>query len=379
MKIEKVLTIIPSLYDGGAEKFTADLSLGLVNNNEITTLIYNSKQTTYMYGGVLHDLQIPESNGILKRLKRQLIIKNEIKKFKNCWSPKVSISHMLMANMLNIITKRDEKTICVLHGEWSIKTGKSKVLDLVVKHYYSKADIIVSVSKFIKNKFDNYYKLSVPHKVIYVGVDIPSVEKKSKNELSIDLPENYIVYVAGFRPVKNHILLLDELELYLKEQDVSLVLLGDGPLRKKIEREIFKRGLQEKVIVLGNLSNPYPIIKKAKVSLLYSSSESFSLAVVESMALGVPVVATDCGGPREIIVKETENNINLPFRNEFGILIEKPESNNHNTLISEIDLLLKNKTVWQNISVNGKIRAKDFSIEKAREDYNNLISKMITT
>ncbi|MCB0456602.1 MAG: glycosyltransferase [Flavobacteriaceae bacterium] len=375
----RVVTIIPSLYDGGAEKFAADLSFGISEENELLTLIYNTTEETYPHSGKLIDLQVAETNGVLKKIKRQFSIKKKIKAFKEKNSFHVSISHMLMANMLNLLTKKNEKTICVIHGEWSIKSGKGRFIDYFIKRIYRRADMIISVSHFIKQRFDEYYSLQVPHQVIYAGIDIDAVEEQATKKLDINLPTTYIVYVAGFRPVKNHIKLLNQLEAYLKEEDISLVLLGDGPLRNAIEKEICKLGLQEKVLVLGNMSNPYPVIKKAKASVLYSSSESFSLVVVESMALGVPVIATDCGGPREILLFNNEEEVPLPFRNDFGILIENPEKTNTCNLSSEIDFLLKNKDVWENISENGKKRSKAFSIKKATEAYNHLISTIIAS
>jgi len=376
---DKIITIIPSLYDGGAEKFTADLSYSLSDAYDHSLLVYNPKEKRYPHRGELMALDIPEKRNVLARIRRQLTVLKKIKRIKKSLQPKVVISHMLMANMLNILSRKNHKTICVLHGEWSVRSGHSILLDNYIKRTYNKADVLISVSHYIKNMFDSYYQLKVPHEVVYVGVDMKQIEAKGNEASAVDLPEKYLVYVAGFRPVKNHLKLIATLETYLKTNDISLVLVGDGPLRGEIERAIKKRGLEDKVRVVGNIVNPYPVIKNAKLSLVVSSSESFSLVVVESMVLGVPVIATDCGGPREIIAPNWDQEIELPYTNDFGILIPKPAKWTHNSLANEIQNLIENETLWRRISENGKQRAKIFDIKNSEKQYQEIINELITS
>ena len=376
---EKIITIIPSLYNGGAEKFTADLSYSLSEKYDHLMVAYNREDRMYPHQGELLALDVPEKRNLFARLRRQLSILKKIKALMRSVQPKVTISHMLMANMLNLLSNKKGKTICVLHGEWSVKSGHSKLIDRFIRRVYKKSDLIISVSHYIKNMFDDYHKLDVPHEVVYVGSDIQQTKKKSEEPISLDLPENYLVYVAGFRPVKNHLKLLDQLESFLKNNEISLVLVGDGPLRPQIEGSIKAKGLDSKVLLLGNLSNPYPIVKNAKVSLVVSSSESFSLVVVESMALGVPVIATDCGGPREIIVPDWRTEIELPHTGEYGILIPKTEKWTQHTLVTEIEMLIKDKDLWSHISANGKNRAEHFDIKNSELQYEAIIDKLLTS
>lgn len=373
----KIITIIPSLYNGGAEKIVADLSIGLSKVFDLTTIVYNQTDQTYTQRGQLIELDIPQKNTILLKLWRQLKIIKRLKRIKQSKGAKVVISHMLMANMLNILSRKNEATVCVLHGEWSVKTGKFIFLKWFVKRQYKKADRIISVSNYIKDMFDTYYRLDVPHDVIHIGVPIQEIEKKSMESIGMELPNHYLVYVAGFRPVKNHVQLLDQIESYLKTYDISLVFVGDGPLRGAIEKNIKAKDLSDKVILLGNVNNPYPVIKNAKLSLLVSSSESFSLVVLESMVLGVPVIATDCGGPRELIAPEWNDHEQLPYESDYGILIDKTEVWDSNTLVAQIQRLLSDETKWQQLSENGRERAKHFSLAHTEEQYEQLLFNLI--
>lgn len=372
-----ILTIIPSLFGGGAEKITADLSFALSKKYKHNLLLYNSKKEKYKYEATLTELKIPKKKSFIGRIIRQFFILKKIKKFKNTHLPNVTISHMLIANMLNILSKKNDKVICVLHGEWSVKNGKLKFIDNYIKKQYAKADMIVSVSHYIKNMFEDYYSFKLPHKVIYIGVDAKTIKQKANEKINIQLPKKYLIYVAGFRPVKNHIILIKQLEKHLKTTDIHLVLVGDGELKGEIENTIKELNLSNKILLLGNLTNPYPLIKNAKLSLLVSSSESFSLVIVESMVLGVPVISTDCGGPREIIDIEWRNNKSTPYITEFGVLIKKPKYWSNNSLTTQIELLLKNKDLYTSISVKSKQRAKFFNIENTNKNLDLIIKNII--
>jgi len=135
--------------------------------------------------------------------------------------------------------------------------------------------------------------------------------------------------------------------------------------------------LTGKVIILGSVINPYPIIKNAHLSVMVSSSESFSLVVVESMALGVPVIATDCGGPREIMVKNRKQKIELPFEAEGGFLIQKPEEWNEDSLVAEIESIVKNSTLREKFVKSSILHAERFSITNSEIAYELLINNLL--
>jgi glycosyltransferase involved in cell wall biosynthesis len=80
-----------------------------------------------------------------------------------------------------------------------------------------------------------------------------------------------------------------------------LVILGEGDERGAIEAEIARLGLGARVILAGYVENPWEYYAKASCFVLTSEKEAFGLVVVEALGAGLPVVATDCEGPREIL------------------------------------------------------------------------------
>ncbi|GAB5400295.1 MAG: hypothetical protein Aureis2KO_18800 [Aureisphaera sp.] len=96
------------------------------------------------------------------------------------------------------------------------------------------------------------------------------------------------------------------------------------------------------------------------------------------MCLGVPVIATDCGGPREIIygASTSQLDFSLPCRTSQGILIEKPDKWNSCTLTDEIKRLLNNPELYQAISKAGRERANTFSLANSEQRYIELINRL---
>jgi len=93
--------------------------------------------------------------------------------------------------------------------------------------------------------------------------------------------------------------------LQSKFLDAEFVLAGDGPLRAELEREAEKLGLGQQVVFLGDRRDISAVLASLDVSVLPSSSESLSNAILESMAAAVPVVATRVGGNPELVTPET--------------------------------------------------------------------------
>ena len=128
----------------------------------------------------------------------------------------------------------------------------------------------------------------------------------------------YIVFVASFIERKRHIDMIDAFEM-LENKCIKLVLVGKGKLESRIRDLVKAKGLENRVIFHGWDSNPYSIIKNAKLSVLASLSEGLPRVVVESLALGVPVVSTDCpSGPKEVLTGDFKKFL-VPLRSPVAL------------------------------------------------------------
>ena len=130
----------------------------------------------------------------------------------------------------------------------------------------------------------------------------PVAQVRQMAEAPVDLPaEPYIVHVGRLRPVKNQSLLL---RAYARSGiDGKLVIVGKGKMEKRLRELARELDIADRVIFLGETVNPYPWMKHARALVLSSKSEGLGMVLVEALACGTPVVATDCpGGVRDVMV-----------------------------------------------------------------------------
>ncbi|NET35091.1 MAG: glycosyltransferase [Cyanothece sp. SIO1E1] len=122
-----------------------------------------------------------------------------------------------------------------------------------------------------------------------------------------------ILSVARLAKQKNFPLLLQAFGKVRQVMDAKLIILGEGPERPYLEALTSQLGLSEHVSLPGFSDNPWSSMAKADVFVLPSEEEPFGLVLVEAMACGVPVIATDAlgGGPRKII-GDSQHGILVP-------------------------------------------------------------------
>jgi len=149
------------------------------------------------------------------------------------------------------------------------------------------------------------------NQVIHNGVKIdffdPELFVRAGQELrgQLGIPGNarVICSVAGFRPEKLHYVLLQAFEKVTKElpADCYLLLAGAGPMKSKLEEQVRGLGLGERVFFLGEVPDVRPLLAASDCKVLASTAETFSMAMLEAMAMQVPVVSTRVGGAGEAI------------------------------------------------------------------------------
>lgn len=111
-----------------------------------------------------------------------------------------------------------------------------------------------------------------------------------------------LVLAAGrLTPGKNMRGLVRAFARVAAERDADLVILGEGPDRAALEADIAALGLADRVELPGYVAEPWDYYRRAACFVTASEAESFSMVVAEALAYGLPVVATDSAGPREVL------------------------------------------------------------------------------
>ena len=121
-------------------------------------------------------------------------------------------------------------------------------------------------------------------------------------------PQFTIICISLFRPEKRIDLILESFNKLIHSGiKAKLKLIGDGPLKHEIEKQIKRLRISDLVELQGYLSQNQIVkeLHNSDLLVLASDIETFGTVLIEAQACGLPVVATDCGGPRDIITPES--------------------------------------------------------------------------
>jgi len=293
-------------------------------------------------------------------------------------------SHIFRANYINILAKifgAKHYTQIVNHGLVSVYKNKGllgKINILLFRFLYSKADVIIWVSNLMKYDAYKIKKLSNKQVVIHNPVDIDSINLMSKEKIDnfiFDANKKYIISVGRFVSLKRQEDLIKALN-YL-DKNIEIIFLGDGELKTKINNFAKKYNLDERIHFMGNVKNPYKYISRADILVHTSEVESFGNVIIEALACNTPVISSDCGGPREILAPESDYDKKLEFFDDieiakYGILYP---TGNIEKLVKAINLLFKNKNLYNYYKTNAKIRIKDFYLNKIVSKYKEVLNE----
>lgn len=166
------------------------------------------------------------------------------------------------------------------------------------------AGATIAVSSDVKLELVNWFKARKKNiHVVHNPVDLQWVRKRALSGKPSWLKgKSYILSAGRMVHQKDYPTLLRAFAEVSDKIDQDLIILGDGPLRKELEQLAAYLGIIDRVHMPGYITNPFPVYKGADVFVLSSVFEGFGNVLIEALALGIPVVATNCpGGPKEIL------------------------------------------------------------------------------
>lgn len=244
-------------------------------------------------------------------------------------------------------------------------------------------DAIVCVSKGVSEELINEFGVNKAKvEVIYNGIDIKNIQKKSKDELQNSIKtivnkSEFIITAGRLEKQKNHDILLKTFHHMKKvHKKIKLIILGSGRLQQHLQNLSYKLDLEKNILFLGFQQNPFSFFSRAKIFVLTSSYEGFGNVIIEAMACGLPIVSVDCRyGPREILSKNP-----IPYDNpipqkitfsDYGILVKSVKELN-----DIIPLLLNDNKIIKYYKKKSLKRAEDFSLQKMSSQYWKLFQQI---
>ncbi|MFX0137788.1 MAG: glycosyltransferase [Candidatus Hodarchaeota archaeon] len=353
----RILHVIPDLQIGGAQSLVVNLIKNI--NPKIfdvrLCVLYPSFNTRLDYELLKKEIPVyylSKHKGIdlrmIGRLSRVL----------NNFRPDIIHTHMYIMRytLIPMLLNRIPIRIHTLHTLAQHEVDfAGKIVQRVAFNFFNFMPI--SVSNNVDISVKKVYNVSSI--IIYNGISVDyfdSLKKPCKRKKN----ETIFINVSGFRPVKNHHLLINALNMVVKvRQHIKLYLIGDGPLRPEIEKMVAVRNLQNNIIFLGIRDNIQELLKKSDVYVVSSKYEGQSLSVMEAMLAGKPIISTGVEGMLDLV----ENEIT-------GILVPP---NDTEALATAMIKLTDRIDLRKKMGKKGKERVvKRFNIKNTSESYENL-------
>lgn len=201
-----------------------------------------------------------------------------------------------------------------------------------------------------------------------VGVDLDrfssvDLSMSIRKELGLGTEDVVVTCVTEFTPTKNHALLLKAWEkLAQRTTNAHLLLVGDGILRPGLQQQVEKKALP-RVHFVGFRRDVPQILKETDIFVLASRREGLPRCIMEAMAAGKPVVATDVRGSRELV----ENG-------KTGLLIELGDVEG---LVSALEKLINDAELRLAMGREGLERIKDYSLQRVLSEMDFVYSRYL--
>lgn len=256
--------------------------------------------------------------------------------------------------------------VTTLHGTDITLVGKDPSFEPVITFCINQSDAVTAVSESLKNDTYKHFATTreihvIPNFIVPAlqNMDTPSIIRQ---KYAAD-NERILCHVSNFRKVKR---VEDVIEVFYKVQQKiasKLILVGDGPERYACEKLVRELQICDKVIFIGKVRDTAHVLELSDVFLLPSETESFGLAALEAMAVGVPVISSNTGGIPEVNIHgETGYLSNVGDTEDMAI----------NTL-----KILKDDAQLKQFKDNSLNRSHYFDIEKILPMYEAVYNELV--
>lgn len=361
MNKKKIIFYIPNISGGGTEKFFTQLAYFLSKRGKYAVTFF------YSIGEIKNEKESKSLINYHKTNSRKTILaifEVIIFSWKNNSSltitaqnnPNVFLSlfrFLLPKNNRLIISERSFTYLALKDASFISR----EVISRLIPFSYKNADFIVCQTRRVGVFLIKKYNVPIEKiKVIPNFVDIKKI-RKFANKKIIKFKFKYIISVGRLHTQKGYKYLLKAFSMIIDQIPHKLVIVGEGPLKSQLEEQIKLLNLESKVILMGYVQNPYPLIKNADLFILSSLYEGMPNVLLEAIALGVPIISSDCPtGPKEILGK---NFIDLMYKPKDTLVLSK-------LIIRQINFpkIVKNTNFDKN-----------FSVKNVFDNFDSLISK----
>ncbi len=310
-KTSRLSIHVPYLGGGGAERAMANLSTELVARGvRVDIVVSDGKRSTYV-----SDID-PRVRVVDLGVRRHLFGLFPLIKYLKAERPDFLITVQPVSHLLAVLACRlsgvNTKRIASVQNYHSVeldsRTKPIKRLMLAIFPYVLRcADHVFAVAERVKT--DVVENFNVPSKdveVVYNPIAAPGIAECAEEQVDhpwfMEDSVPVVVAVGRLAPQKNYPLLLRAFAHVIRHRPARLIILGEGEQRNELQKLAKDLGIGKEVDMPGFVDNPFAYMRGADVYALSSNWEGLPSVLIEALAVGCNIVATDCpSGPREIL------------------------------------------------------------------------------
>lgn len=384
MSKKKLCILTISLNAGGAERVISLLMKHLIHDYEVSLVLlsddieFEIPKEVKLY--VLGKSNILKNKPPLSKLKSTIQFLHKYRKIAKREKFDAVISFLALPNIINSLIsnihhKKHTKTIiserCYPSKMYENNTFSMRMAQIFYPFFYNKVDVLFSNSIHINEDLKSNFKLKIPMSVIYNPIEI--INPKPFNDDYQNSEVFKVINVGSHSVAKNQIMILKA--MVRLQSSFELTVLGTGNLKNQLIEYINSNHLNNRLHLKGKVLNVNDYLLDSHCFVLSSKTEGFPNVLLEAMAIGLPVISTNCmSGPLEILNDNEPVIINSEefYLAKYGILVNVDDDV---ALAKAIAFYRKNDTIRKKYSNLGYEKAKTFNLPQIYEQVKALINK----
>ena len=387
---KKIVIFTYSLDAGGAERTVANLLNSMDRQRYDIHLVLMNTHIQYNIPEDQHIHYIEKSDQYEPNAWKFVKIPVLARRFaKYCNNNEIDLVFALMnrPNMIATMAKNFGLKAKVFISEqfytpylYNTDTIAGRVKTSLLKKCYSKADCILPNSRGTLEALKHQFHIHTDYRVMKNPTDINCINKLKYEAVKepVDFGRFTFVNVSGFRPEKNHDLLIDAVD-QLRDRDFQLLLVGKGPLLNEVKEKVKRRGLENKIIFIPFSDNPFKYLYRSSCFLLSSYGEGFPNILIESMICGLPIISVDCKtGPRELLAPGTRLDTAIPQDSfeiaQHGLLCAFDAVS---SMVSAMKWAMDHPERLNKFKANAADKAAQFDLDEVAEELSATIDKYL--
>ncbi len=209
--------------------------------------------------------------------------------------------------------------------------------------------------------------------VVYNGINLEEAGQRGAQPIKLPTPleqgEPFAAVSARLSEEKRLDWVINAFARLDSAAELKLLVLGEGSARAQLENRVHILGLEQRIIFQGHVDDPLPYLARSRMFIHTCQYEGFGYSILEALACGTPVIATDCPyGPRELL--HDPGSPGAPA----GLLVPM---NDPDALAAAMSLIWKDETLAHALIERGRARAQELSLPRMQTGHEQVIRDLL--